>query len=535
MNYRGQNMIFKIENRKICLLTFIMVASTSIATIIQFIKGKLFEHTLNMSVSNLTKIIMILGGLIIAEVFFYYLEWKYENHLIRGTIAEQKKKIFYALLNTRDFKQIDKKISFDTNLLVNVIDSLEYDYYICCFDSIYLILRIIFVTIALIYINFYIGIIIFMFLFIPLGITKISKKKVANLENKFAKQRGYNLELYKNIFDNLKYVRILNAREILFKSTQKQIEAEQKCGEATKECKLTINALYSSLSYMLHFFVLVASIVLIYRGKIGTGMVITLLGLTEQLSMPVLSLARNITSINSTQNLRNDIDLAMMKEEVEETSIFFKECIVAKELEIEVGSHAIHYDNIQFEVGKKYLIKGRSGIGKSIFLDMITGFIRPDNGQIFYDSLELQKQQTPLNDIFFVMADNALFKKSGIYNVLLREECTDDELKYMKQFISEEQLYIEDATKLSTGEKRRILNLRGLMTDRKILIFDEPIANLDKKNSELFWKEVVSLNKTIIVVSHDMPDWVKEKFDELYDFNELTFSEKIKNTESAET
>jgi ABC-type lipoprotein export system ATPase subunit len=85
----------------------------------------------------------------------------------------------------------------------------------------------------------------------------------------------------------------------------------------------------------------------------------------------------------------------------------------------------------------------------------------------------------------------------------------------MKQFIGENKLFLEDVRKLSAGEKRRILNLRGLMSKKKILIFDEPTANLDDINGSLFWKEISESEKTVIVVSHDVPLKEKDIFDKI--------------------
>lgn len=514
-------MIFKINNKKIFVLTIILIVSTGLATVIQFIKGRLFEAALNVDSIYLFKLVGVLGILILGEVLFYYFEWKYENYLTRETIANQKNSILNQALHIDKFDNIDEKIATSSNLLVNVVDSLEYNYYFAWFESIYLVLRIIFVTASILYINVYMGVVIILFLFMPLLVTKVFKNKVSELEKRFAEQRGNNLDLYKNLFDNLKNIRILNTRDLFFNSVKNQVEKERVSGQKTKEYRLTMNAIYSFLSYSLHFFTLVASIFLICEGKIRPGMVITLLGLTEQLSLPIISLAKNITSINSTQQLREDISAGMQYVDVKEQEINLLDNLKVEGLEVKLGNQHICYNDLVFQVGKKYLIEGTSGIGKTVLLNAMTGLVSACAGQILYDGKKMVKNQNPFNDIFYCQADNVLFKNSGIYNILLKDECTDFEIEYMKRFIGEEQLYVNDATKLSTGEKRRILNLRGLMSKRNILIFDEPVANIDQKNSELFWKEVLKTNKTVIVVSHETPDWVRKEFDSIIDFKKV--------------
>lgn len=521
-------MIFKIKNIKIWLLVLILMISTGIATVMQFVKGKLFEAALVLSTTALTKLITILAVLILGEVLFYYLEWRYENYLTREAIAEQKKAVWRKTLHIRKFDDIEKTIASNLNLITNVVDSLEYNYYFSCFESMYLILRIVFVTVSILSINIYLGVIVFLILFIPLLITRIFREKVSELEKKFMNQQGDNLELYKNIFDNLKSVRILNSREVFFREIKNKIEKERECGQQAKECRLTINSLYSLISYMLHFFTLVFSAILVYKGNISPGMMITLLGLTEQLSMPVISLARNITSINSTESLRNDIEKAMEFDYTEEKALSMSSKITTSNLKVKIGEQYISYKDICFYAGKKYLIEGTSGVGKTVFLETITGLINPKTGTILYDDKTLESDNNPLDDIFLVEAKDCLFKKSSVYNILFRDECSNDELDYMQRFLPKEQLLAEDATKLSTGEKRRILNLRGLMSNRSVLIFDEPVGNIDKENSDIFWEEVINLSKTVIVVSHDSPKWVKEKFDHVLDFKNLVIPEREK-------
>lgn len=154
-------------------------------TIIQFIKGDLFQGALDQNLDKVSTYILIFGVLILIEVLFYFLEWKYENHLIRNTFAKLKNSIINNVLKTRDFSNIKVKNENNLNALTNVVDSLEYQYYRSSFDAIYLTLRIVFVTTSLLIINIYIGLVVIAFMFLPLLVTKLFKDKLANLEKAF--------------------------------------------------------------------------------------------------------------------------------------------------------------------------------------------------------------------------------------------------------------------------------------------------------------------------------------------------------------
>ena len=212
-----KSIIFGIKNRNTFLLISILIVSTLMGTIIQFIKGDLFQGALDQNLDKVSTYILIFGVLILIEVLFYFLEWKYENHLIRNTFAKLKNSIINNVLKTRDFSNIKVKNENNLNALTNVVDSLEYQYYRSSFDAIYLTLRIVFVTTSLLIINIYIGLVVIAFMFLPLLVTKLFKDKLANLEKSFLNQKGDNLSFFKNLLDNLKYVRILNA-DALFRN-----------------------------------------------------------------------------------------------------------------------------------------------------------------------------------------------------------------------------------------------------------------------------------------------------------------------------
>ncbi|MFJ7408263.1 MULTISPECIES: ABC transporter transmembrane domain-containing protein [unclassified Lysinibacillus] len=525
-----KSVIFGIKNRNTFLLISILIVSTFIGTIIQFIKGDLFQGALDQNLDKVSTYIMIFGVLILIEVLFYFIEWKYENHLVRDTFAKLKNSIINNVIKTKDFSNIKMKNENNLNTLTNVVDSLEYLYYRSFFDAFYLTLRIVFVTVSLLIINVYIGLIVIAFMFLPLLVTKLFKDKLANLEKSFLNQKGDNLNFFKNLLDNLKYVRILNA-DVLFRNrSREQIHKERDAGLKTENYKVTLNTFYSLLSYLSHFLILAISVLLIIKGHITPGVTITLLGLVEQLSMPILSLSRSINNINSTKKLRTDINSSLYKDiDDQETFISYKNAISTKKLSFKFDNTVFNYNDITFLKNNTHIITGQSGLGKSIFLESILGLLKSSHGgEICYDNNSLKFESNPFRDIMYVMTDNNLFDGSPIFNILLRDEYSDEELNYMKKFLSEEKLLSKDVTKLSSGEKRRLLILRGLMSDRSTLIFDEPTSNLDSLNSQIFWEELLNIkDRTIIVVSHNTPEDIYDKFDIKYDFTSYVDKESV--------
>ncbi|PNZ24617.1 hypothetical protein CD122_10840, partial [Staphylococcus rostri] len=335
-------------------------------------------------------------------------------------------------------------------------------------------------------------------------------------------KKGKNLDFYKNLMDNLKYMKVFNLSAVLFPKLRKNVENEYEAWEGSKSYQATLNALYSLFSYLSHFIILTISVILIYKKIINPGMVITLLGLVEQLSMPILNLSRSINSINSTQKLRNQIQQERTSEESEiEVQATFNEKLAVENLHIPIDNNVLMYNDMSFYPNKKYLITGESGTGKSVFLETILGMNSNYTGTIYYDDQVMNQRTNVFDDIAYILTDNALFNVSVVYNILFRTDYTDAEYDYMKQLLPEKVINEKQIGNLSSGEKRRVLLLRGLMSGKKTLIFDEPTSNLDAHTSRKFWDMLMTIEqKTIIIISHHTPVDIQGQFDFKLDFSE---------------
>lgn len=284
------------------------------------------------------------------------------------------------------------------------------------------------------------------------------------------------------------------------------------------------HALYSLFSYLSHFIILTISVILIYKKVINPGMVITLLGLVEQLSMPILNLSRSINNINSTKKLRNQIQQERLVEENQaEIHATFNKKLIVKNLHIPIDNKTLIYKDMTFYPQQKYLITGESGTGKSIFLETVLGMNTEYTGTVKYDHHTLNQQTDVFDDIAYILTDNDLLNASVVYNILFRTDYTKTEYDYMKQLLSETVINEQHIDNLSSGEKRRVLLLRGLMSGKSTLIFDEPTAHLDAHTSQKFWQMLMTIqDKTMMIVSHHTPMDIQEQFDFKIDFSEYT-------------
>lgn len=174
---------------------------------------------------------------------------------------------------------------------------------------------------------------------------------------------------------------------------------------------------------------------------------------------------------------------------------------------------------LSFTCGKIYGIIGPSGAGKTTLLRIVNLLTEPDRGTIRFDGravppngparLALQRQMT------LVFQKPLLFATTVSENVaygLKARGCSREEIRkrvpaLLKQ-VGLADLADRHAATLSGGEAQRVALARAVAFKPKLLLLDEPTANLDPANVELIEKMILQLRKTIevtiIMVTHNI-------------------------------
>ncbi len=178
--------------------------------------------------------------------------------------------------------------------------------------------------------------------------------------------------------------------------------------------------------------------------------------------------------------------------------------------------------DISFEVkdGELSILKGPSGSGKSTLLSIVAALLKPTSGDVEVDGKKIAK--LPDNFASLYRRDNIgfIFQKFNLIptlsvfeNVILplipsnlsKKEIEQKAQKSMEKF-SIDHKKNDLAKNLSGGEQQRVAIARALVNDPKIILADEPTANLDAKLSSNFLdfiKELHEEKKTILIATHD--------------------------------
>ncbi|MGX6960611.1 MAG: ABC transporter ATP-binding protein [Rickettsia endosymbiont of Pentastiridius leporinus] len=185
------------------------------------------------------------------------------------------------------------------------------------------------------------------------------------------------------------------------------------------------------------------------------------------------------------------------------------------------GNHKV-LDGIDLDVkkGSSLVILGGSGTGKSVLIKNIVGLIKPDQGKIFIDDVEIQnvsskKRFEIMEGIGFLFQGGALFDSLNIRDNITFY--TKNSTKQQKNELAKEKL---DAvglssrilelypSELSGGMQKRVALARAICSTPSILFLDEPTTGLDpimaNVINELIVKIQEELGATTITITHDM-------------------------------
>ena len=172
--------------------------------------------------------------------------------------------------------------------------------------------------------------------------------------------------------------------------------------------------------------------------------------------------------------------------------------------------------NLSFKVkkGEILFISGKSGLGKSTLLDLISGF--HDNnliwtGKIYLNKLDITNASIQNKKIGYMLQDYFLFPHFNVKNNLIfslpkkTRNKKEQALDYLKQ-INMVEFSDHYPSELSGGQKARIACLRAIISNPNALLLDEPFSSLDKKTMKSFqhflFDYVKKLNIPCVIVSH---------------------------------
>jgi len=180
--------------------------------------------------------------------------------------------------------------------------------------------------------------------------------------------------------------------------------------------------------------------------------------------------------------------------------------------------YAVKDVSLSIEPGSFVTLLGPSGCGKTTTLRMIAGFESPDEGEIYLGDEPINELTPNKRDTAMVFQSYALFPHYNVYDnvaygLKLRKVPKaelDERVRSILKLVEMEGMESRMTNQLSGGQQQRIALARALVVEPGVLLFDEPLSNLDAKLRVSMRTEIRRIQQTLgitaVYVTHDQSE-----------------------------
>ena len=221
--------------------------------------------------------------------------------------------------------------------------------------------------------------------------------------------------------------------------------------------------------------------------------------------------------------------------------INFNKSIIIKDVKFKYPhseNYVIDKFNLEIYAGEKIGIVGKSGSGKTTLINLISGLLKPSDGKIYIDDIDLQDiNQSWKNLIGFVHQDTFILNDTIKNNIAFGKYDKNDNDKKILDALKKAQIdkfvnslekgintkMSDNGKSLSGGQRQRLGIARALYNDPQLIILDEATSSLDIETEDNFIDEIFSNSseKTIIFISHKQRSLIK--CDRIFDLTTQKF------------
>ena len=502
-------------------MVFVFI-STVFAVVLQFFKGDVLDCAIAGDTAAAVRYAALLIGFILGEVLFYYGYRRMSDRFAVGCLKMLKRDIFAAILRLDWAAYQNEQQGALAARYTTEADTIRARYFQMLPLFWEIALKIVFVSAALFALDWRIALVTILLLTTPLYIPKLIEKRLQRAQTAYFQAVEEDLARVNDWlrgFEVIKNYSIGGQALARFDSSNGQVMDRLLRDTSLGAAAQLITTLISYLSY---FIVLAAATWLVLAGEFSAGDFFVAIGMIDQLSYPLISLAEIIRQLIAIRP-----SCEAMEKFISRGGDGAAQCSLPR------VERAIRYEDVSFgypggrpllrkftfaaEMGRKYLIKGPSGCGKTTAVDLLLRYHDVTDGAITVDGVPITAYDSTYEAITVVRQEAVLFRDTLRNNLAMYRDVDDEKLIEALKKVGLERfadrraldgIITENGANLSGGEKKRICLARALLRDTDVLILDEPLANLDEDTAGKIEDLLLSVTgKQLLVVSHQFtPD-----------------------------
>lgn len=495
------------------LLSIVGIAS------MPYVVKLLFDYDFSKGVGGMIWIVFLYLLSIALGMFFEYCSqrsvWKFRQRFY----CLVKQDLFEALLRKRyvDFKKYD--LSDYLSFFQNDVDVFR-QYLESCITIFQTVLQLFVYAFFLFSLDARLAILIILSSFVSLLVPKLTGKQLSQ-------RKALHLTAMANYTDTIRDLlsgfRLVNheTREAISQRHLDSIEQTEETEYQFGKYKTLTNVVTGSSMYFLQSIVFAVLGYLLFQKQITVGTASAALGYIQDFCYPVSYILKDINNVNASRAGKDKILklLAEGKEKAPDECIErFQKDIQFQDVSVQLGDFCFSHFTHTFQKGKKYAIIGPSGVGKSTILNLLMQYIVPDQGKICMDGNSISGKDTS-KMIVCVNQFEHIFHASFTQNATLFESYPLSRMRSALRYFDNEKLNSllqkDNAQELSGGENQMMQLIRAITADKPIMLMDESFSAVDVNNTNQLREKLLSLDKTIIFVTHDVSAEHLKLYDEI--------------------
>lgn len=465
-----------------------------------------------------------------AQILLAFSKGLYKRKAITSAKISFISRVFNKNINEFQRDNNSKYVS----ALTNDINTIETNYV----EGIYAVLE------SIVYFIVTVGVVIYvspLMLAVEIVVGIISTLISMLLSKPIQKHHTQRSELYggytsyiKEVLSAFHIIKSNNLSEKVQKDFYNRSHAIQHKGYVIDKIYTYISAL-QNFNMILSFFILIGvSVYMAIKGTISLGGVILILNTMEKVMFPIFNLGEWMPKIFATKTLFKKLDESL------ENQDNYEESIVLKGFNDSIDLHNVSFGyededvlkniNLSLKKGKKYLIIGPSGGGKSTLLKLLRKYFSPKKGHIYIDNKNLRDvtKNSYFSHISNIEQQIFLFEDTLRNNITLYKNFSEEEINTaieragLKSFVESlpeglDTMIYDNGKNISGGEKSRVAIARGLLQNADIIFLDEAFASLDSKIAKEIENTILNLDGiTVVNVSHVIFEESKKKYDNIF-------------------
>jgi ATP-binding cassette subfamily C protein len=309
--------------------------------------------------------------------------------------------------------------------------------------------------------------------------------------------------------------------------TQKFNEKNRQIEETKLNAEITIefvNSLLGRLAWIIELSVLSVGVIQAVQGKIQVSVLFSAYLLCNEICMPLQTITGHINNIKSVSTILDKGNRRKQNKQrryepfevQDEMTVRFEHFSLTK------GDNRILKDiNLKLEPKKKYLVIGSNGSGKSTLVKALKNIYQDFEGNIYINDRDIRTIPPELFNQIAIYSNETvpLFSDTVRNNITLYRDVEESHLERVVQhsrFKNPLDYEIVDKGRnISSGEKRKLELSRALLSDASCFVFDEVVSTLDIETAYEIEKLILSLNKTVVMVSNAFSGQLLSKYDEI--------------------